>query len=158
MTDMGEALDYEGEIEAGESEFEAIPAGTYDFEVEEVGRKQYNGGDKMGPCPIAAVRCRIVGGAQDGRVFFCDVYLNSKVSWKIRQFFVCLGMHPADAPKEQKVRMDWSRAVGRRGRVRLGTRTYDGREYTDVKEWLKPSAPAAPAAQAAPSVPTPGMF
>lgn len=158
MADMGEALDYEGEIEAGESEFESIPAGTYDFEVEEVGRKQYNGGDKMGPCPIAAVRCRIVSGPEDGRVFFCDIYLNSKVSWKIRQFFVCLGMHPADAPKEQKVRMDWSRAVGRRGRVKLGTRTYNGNEYTDVKEWLKPSAPSAPAAQAAPSVPTPGMF
>ena len=158
MADMGEALDYEGEIEAGESEFEAIPAGTYDFEVEEVGRKQYNGGDKMGPCPIAAVRCRIVGGPEDGRVFFCDIYLNSKVSWKIRQFFVCLGMHPADAPKEQKVRMDWSRAVGRRGRVKLGVRTYNDDEYTDVKEWLKPSAPVATVAPAAPSVPTPGMF
>lgn len=157
MDDMGEALEYEGEIAASENEFELIPAGTYDFEVEEVGRKQYNGGDKMGPCPIAAVRCRIVGGQQDGRVFFCDIYLNSKVSWKIRQFFVCLGMHPADAPKEQKVRMDWSRAVGRRGRVKLGVRTYNEREYTDVKEWLKPSAPAA-APKAVPSAPTPGMF
>lgn len=158
MADMGEALDYEGEIEAGESEFEAIPAGTYDFEVEEVGRKQYNGGDKMGPCPIAAVRCRIVGGPEDGRVFFCDIYLNSKVSWKIRQFFVCLGMHPADAPKEQKVRMDWSRAVGRRGCVKIGTRTYDGREYTDVKEWLKPAVAQASAPQPVPSAPRPGEF
>lgn len=140
MADLGEALDYEGEFEAKDEEFEVIPEGTYEFEVETVERGQYNGGAKMGPCPIANVRSRIVGGEYDGRVFFCNLYLNTRVSWKVKQFFVCVGLHPEDAPKEQKVKMDWSHAVGRRGHVKLGVREYNGREYTDVQEWLKPSS------------------
>lgn len=37
--------------------------------------------------------------------------------------------------------------------MKLGVRTYNDNEYTDVKEWLKPSA-----APSAASVPTPGKF
>lgn len=154
--DMGTALDYEGEIEAGDNEFEEIPAGTYEFEVESVDRQQFNGSEKMAACPVAHVRARVVGGEHDGRVIFSNLHLNSKVAWRIKQFFVCIGMHPVDAPKEQKVRMDWSRAVGSRGKMKVGTREYNGKTYNEVTEWVKPSPSSQPPQGAA--APVPGKF
>lgn len=153
--DLGTSLGWEEEIDAPDNEFEPLPEGVYSFEVQAVDRQQFNGSAKMAPCPMAHVHARILDEPYAGRVVFSNLMLNSKVAWKIKQFFVCLGMHPADAPKEQRVRMDWSHAIGRRGRVKLKTREYNGRTYNDVDEWLKPGdGPAAqPMAQPVTYVP-----
>lgn len=146
--ELGSSLGWEGEIDAPDNDFEPLPEGEYAFEVEAVDRQQFNGSAKMAPCPMAHVHARILDEPYAGRVVFSNIMLNSKVAWKIKQFFVCIGLHPADAPREQRVRMDWSHAIGRRGRVKLRTREYNGRIYNDVDEWLKPGAPAAAAPQA----------
>ena len=149
--DLGQSLDFEGEIEAQDNEFEALPAGEYNFEVQAVERQQFNGSAKMAACPIAHVRVRVASGEHEGRVLFSNIFLNSKAAWRIKQFFVCIGLHPVDAPKEQKVRMDWSHAVGRRGKLKLGTREYNGKTYNDVTEWMKPEPAPAQAAYAPPA-------
>lgn len=172
MSDIGYALDFDGEIEVGDNEFEPVPEGEYDFVVESVERGQYNGSAKMAACPIAKVTLRLVGGACDGRKLFENFFLNSKAAWKIGQFYVCIGLRAADAPKEQKLKMEWSRCPGCTGRCHVTTREYNGKTYNDVSEWLKPEAPAAsayvPPANAVPAPPsvqrmvtsafTPGSF
>ena len=141
--DLGTSLGWEEEIEAPDNEFELIPAGEYNFEVEAVDRQQFNGSAKMSACPMAHVHLRILDVPYENRKLFENLLLNSKVAWKIKQFFVCIGMHPADAPKEQKVRMDWSHAIGRRGRIKVTTREYSGKTYNDVDEFLKPEVTTA---------------
>lgn len=157
--DLGTSLDWEGDIDAPDNEFEPLPEGVYTFEVEAVDRQQFNGSQKMSACPMAHVHLRILDEPYSNRKIFENLLLNSKVAWKIKQFFVCIGMHPVDAPKDQKVRMDWSHAIGRRGSLKLSTREYNGKTYNDVSEFIKPEpvapAPAAyvPPANAVPASP-----
>ena len=46
-------LAWDAEI-SKEAEFELLPAGTYDFTVENFERGRYAGSDKMKPCPTAS--------------------------------------------------------------------------------------------------------
>lgn len=71
------------------------------------------------------------------------LFLNSKSAWKITQFFVSIGMRAVDAPKEQKLKMDWVGAVGRRCKIKVGTHEYKDKTYNEISEWMKPEAQAA---------------
>lgn len=155
--DMGVALGWDDEIEVTENEFEPVPDGDYDFEVVSVERSYFNGSAKMAPCPVAKVQVRLLDDGR-GAHLFERFMLSSKVSWKISDFFKCVGMRRADAGKEEKLKMDWMGAIGRRGRLTVGSREYNGKTYNEVTKWHKPAQPAqaAPAAYQPPqSVPAP---
>lgn len=136
--DMGQAFEWDGEIEVSENEFELIPDGDYRATVITVERMQHNGSEKMGPCPIANVKVRL----DNGRILSDRIFLNSKSSWKIAQFFVAVGMRSANAPKEERLRMDWMGAIGRTCTIRVGTHEYKNKTYNEISEWVKPEAPA----------------
>lgn len=138
--DMGQSFGWDGEIDAVENEFELLEDGEYGFTVENVERQQFNGSDKMCACPIAKVNVRL----DNGRVLSDRLFLNTKSAWKITQFFVCIGMRAVDAPKEQKLKMDWAGAIGRRGRIKVGSHEYKGKTYNEIAEWLKPETPSVP--------------
>lgn len=137
--DMGQSFGWDGEIDAVENEFELMEPGEYWATVENVERQQFNGSDKMCACPIAKVNVRL----DNGRVLSDRLFLNSKSAWKITQFFVSIGMRAVDAPKEQKLKMDWVGAVGRRCKIKVGTHEYKDKTYNEISEWMKPEAQAA---------------
>lgn len=143
--DLGKALDYDGTLqEVPDNEFEPVAPGEYTYEVEAVERGQFNGSDKMGACPIAKVRIRLLDEPRHA-VMFENLMLNSKVAWKIGLFFKSCGLRPVDAGKDVPLRMDWPGSIGRQGRCKVTTREYKGKTYNDV-EFLKPqvAAPANP--------------
>ncbi|WP_085830442.1 DUF669 domain-containing protein [Collinsella vaginalis] len=153
VNDLGQALGFDDEIEVAD-EFEAVAPGEYGFEVDSVERGQFNGSAKMAACPTAKVRIHLTDGGAEGRVLFDDLKLNTKMAWAIARFFVAVGMRAADAPSSERLKLDWAGAVGRRGRVLVKAREYNGRTYNDI-EWLKPE----PASQPAPSpMPAPPAF
>ena len=141
--DMGQAFEWDGEIEVSDNEFELIPDGDYRATVIAVERMQHNGSEKMSPCPIANVKVRL----DNGRILSDRIFLNSKSSWKIAQFFIAVGMRDPSAPKEEKLRMDWMGAIGRTCTIKVGTHEYKNKTYNEISEWVKPeaSAPVAPA-------------
>ena len=152
--DMGQAFEWDGEIEVSENEFELIPDGDYRATVIAVERMQHNGSEKMGPCPIANVKVRL----DNGRILSDRIFLNSKSSWKIAQFFIAVGMRNPSATKEERLRMDWMGAIGRTCTIKVGTHEYKNKTYNEISEWVKPEAPApvAPApVMAAPAAPAP---
>lgn len=152
--DMGQAFEWDGEIEVSENEFELIPDGDYRATVIAVERMQHNGSEKMGPCPIANVKVRL----DNGRILSDRIFLNSKSSWKIAQFFIAVGMRNPSATKEERLRMDWMGAIGRTCTIKVGTHEYKNKTYNEISEWVKPEAPApvAPApVMAAPAVAAP---
>lgn len=154
--DMGQAFEWDGEIEVSDNEFELIPDGDYRATVIAVERMQHNGSEKMSPCPIANVKVRL----DNGRILSDRIFLNSKSSWKIAQFFIAVGMRNPSAPKEERLRMDWMGAIGRTCTVKVGTHEYKNKTYNEISEWVKPeaTAPVAPAlVMAAPmaAAPTP---
>ena len=152
--DMGQAFAWDGEIEVADNEFELIPDGDYNATVIAVERMQHNGSEKMAPCPIANVKVRL----DNGRILSDRIFLNSKSSWKIAQVFVAVGMRSASAPKEERLRMDWTGAIGRACTIKVGTHEYKNKTYNEISEWVKPEAPApvAPAPVMAAPVAAPG--
>ena len=158
--DMGQAFEWDGEIEVSDNEFELIPDGDYRATVIAVERMQFNGSEKMSPCPIANVKVRL----DNGRILSDRIFLNSKSSWKIAPYFIAVGMRSADATKEERLRMDWTGAIGRTCTIKVGSHEYKNKTYNEVSEWVKPEAPApvapapvmaAPAPQnAVPATPT----
>ena len=46
--------------------------------------------------------------------------------------------------------MDWGSVVGRTGWVKTSLRTYEGKEYMDIKQWLAPDEAPQGQPQAAP--------
>lgn len=152
--DMGQAFEWDGEIEVSDNEFELIPDGDYRATVIAVERMQHNGSEKMSPCPIANVKVRL----DNGRILSDRIFLNSKSSWKIAQFFIAVGMRNPSATKEERLRMDWMGAIGRTCTIKVGTHEYKNKTYNEISEWVKPEAPApvAPApVMAAPAVAAP---
>lgn len=156
--DMGVALGWDDEIEVSENEFEPVPDGDYEFEVVSVERSYFNGSAKMAPCPVAKVQVRLLDDGR-GAHLFERFLLSSKLSWKISDFFKCVGMRRPDAGRDEKLKMDWMGAIGRRGRLTVGTREYNGKVYNEVTKWHKPAqaVPAQPAAYVPPqgAVPAP---
>lgn len=136
--DMGQAFEWDGEIEVSENEFELIPDGDYRATVIAVERMQHNGSEKMGPCPIANVKVRL----DNGRILSDRIFLNSKSSWKIAQFFIAVGMRNPSATKEERLRMDWMGAIGRTCTIKVGSHEYKNKTYNEISEWVKPEAPA----------------
>lgn len=136
--DMGQAFEWDGEIEVSDNEFELIPDGDYRATVIAVERMQHNGSEKMSPCPIANVKVRL----DNGRILSDRIFLNSKSSWKIAQFFIAVGMRNPSATKEEKLRMDWMGAIGRTCTIKVGTHEYKNKTYNEISEWVKPEAPA----------------
>lgn len=147
MNDMGVALGWDDEIEVTENEFELVPDGDYEFEVLSVERGYFNGSAKMAACPVAKVQVRLLDDER-GAHLFERFMLSSKVSWKISDFFKCIGMRRVDAGKDEKLKMDWTGAVGRRGVLTVGTREYNGKTYNEVKKWHKPAQAAQQASAA----------
>lgn len=136
--DMGQAFEWDGEIEVSDNEFELIPDGDYRATVIAVERMQFNGSEKMSPCPIANVKVRL----DNGRILSDRIFLNSKSSWKIAQFFIAVGMRNPSAPKEERLRMDWTGAIGRTCTIKVGSHEYKNKTYNEISEWVKPEAPA----------------
>ncbi len=158
IQDMGQALGWDDEIEVKGGDFEPVPDGDYTFEVTSIDRGYFNGSDKMAPCPKAKVQVRLID-AERQAVLSENLLLNSKLSWKIAKFFVSVGLRDKNAGSETKLKMQWTRAIGLRGRCRVGSHEHKGKTYNDIVEWLEPddAAPSAPQAYVPPqnAIPAP---
>lgn len=143
--DLGQALDFDGTVtDFDESEFQPVAPGTYRFEVESVERGQFNGSDRMAPCPVAKVRVRLLDEPRRA-VVFSNLFCSSKVAWRLSAFFKSVGLRDPDADSHVPLRLDWKGAIGRQGACKVGAREYKGKTYNDVTEWLKPEkAPETP--------------
>lgn len=117
----------------GQSLFRLLPEGEYDFEIEDL-EKQYA---KSG-APMILLKLIIL--PKDGRKARVDdrLVLTPNARWKLNQFFKAIGQFE-DAVKNG---MNWDKAAYGKGRLVLGHRTYDGKEYNQVKEYVIPSVPA----------------
>lgn len=142
--DLGQALEWDGVLEeVPDNEFEPVTPGDYEFVVESVERGQFNGSDKMGPCPTAKVRIRLVNESRQA-VLFSNLMLNTKAAWRLGQFFVSVGMRDKHATKKTPLNLDWPGSIGRHGMCHVKNREYNGKIYNDV-DFLAPKDAPAPA-------------
>lgn len=141
-TDMGQALDWEGEVSDEGGAYEVVPAGTYPAIVEKVERERFEGSAKIAACPRAAVHLRVFLPDGGDSVVVDRILLSTKTAWRVARFFEGLGF--AKDPETGKVPMRWNEVDGKQCLVALKVRQYqkkDGStgESNDVEKYLPPS-------------------
>lgn len=149
------ALGWDDAVEGSVAEFAPVEPGEYGFRVVSMERQYHNGSANMGPCPVARIEIELTDAPRAAHVFD-RLFLNKKVMWKIVAFFTAIGLH--DKGDDSPFKPDWTRVVGRTGRVSVGVHEYNGNRYNEVKRWLAPEggAPAAQQPAAAPYAPPAG--
>lgn len=154
-----EALGWDSTIEnegTDTSLYRLLPEGKYPFTVKRFERAQYNGSEKMPPCPEADLT--ILVHDKDGDVEVKDrLFLTKKTEWKLSQFFIAIGQKKHGEP----LKMDWMKVPGATGMLELnhrkGTGNYADKEYNQIKKYLEPGEKAA-SANPAPATYTAGKF
>jgi len=143
--DLGQSYGWEDEGKVQESEFVLLAPGIYDYTVTKFERGRFDGSEKMAACPMAklTLHCKSAETGMESDVFV-NLQLNSKVLFRITQFFKSCGLLPLDAKQGDGMPMSlFNHVMGRTGRLKLRNHTYNGREYNDVEEFLKPEPQAA---------------
>jgi len=127
------AYDWNDEIEK-DSDFVTLPAGDYSFIVTEIERQQYDGGEKLPPCKMVIAKLLVDGGTLGQTTVLHRMYLHSKCEGMLCAFFKGIG-HRKEG---ERLRMNWDNVAGCAGRAKIGVRTYDGKEFNEVKKFLDP--------------------
>lgn len=114
-------------------EFVCLPKGVYEFTIVESSLGRFNGSDKLPPCDMAEVRIAVEG--DEGKADITDrFYCCKKMKYKLSSFLQTIGLvHAGD-----RIMIDWPKLVGRKGRVSLSKREYNGREYNQVDFYVLP--------------------
>jgi hypothetical protein len=146
----GYELSWDGPIE-NDSQFTLLPEGEYDFEVMAVERGRHDGSAKLPPCNKAVVTIRLSSPDGPSSTIQHNFFLHSSTEGILCAFFVAVGLRKHG----EKFTMNWPATVGKRGRCKVGIRTWTGKDGQEMKSnqiqrFLEPSeAPAAkPAAPA----------
>ena len=134
-----------------DSSYVLLPEGEYDFVVEKFERGHHAGSAKIPTCPKAILTLRVTGAAGSTTVE-SHLFLHSNAEWKLCQFFTAIGQRKHG----EKMKMDWNRVFGARGRCKIGVRNYvkdngDKGQLNELLEFLEPQTAAAPSF-------TPGTF
>lgn len=147
--DLGQALDWDMNEVDDQDDYVLIEPGVYGYIVASLKKERFEGSDKMAPCPKAVVTLSVV--TDSGMVPVSEnLMLNTKMMFKISQFFKSLGAKPD--PETGKVPVDWSNVVGKEGQLEIERRTYtkkDGSqgEANSVKRFLAPEEASSCAPQ-----------
>lgn len=147
----GYAIGWDDEIiDPGEPEFVLLTPGIYDFTITGFERGHFDGSEKMDACSMAKLTLRCSNGVQETTVF-TNLFLSSAVAFKLSKFAKSIGDMPAGDSKGQKFHVDWNNIIGKRGKCRIKTRVYNGRDYNEVDDFIIPDPANAPAPAPAPA-------
>ncbi|HBI61688.1 MAG TPA: DUF669 domain-containing protein [Lachnospiraceae bacterium] len=133
----GRELGWDDVIEK-DNQFILLPEGDYDFTVESFDRARHNGSDGIPACSKAVLKIRI--DAPEGRVIVThNLYLHSNMEWKLSEFFTSIGQKK----KGEALRMNWNMVPGATGRLKLSIRTYNEKDYNNIKQFYPKDESAA---------------
>ena len=134
---LGQELGWNDPI-SQEQEYEILPAGIYEFTVENMERGRYGGSEKMAPCNKADLTLSVRDPQSDtsGKVFD-TLYLSSKAEWRLSQFFLSIGQKKKGEP----LRPNWTEVPGSTGKVEIEINKYidksgNQKENNRVKKYL----------------------
>ena len=125
--------------------YNVLPDGDYLFKVAAIEKQRHPGSDRIPPCPMVVLTLDVDGGESGQGRAWLRLYMAKKQSWKIKQFFVGVGLVDAEA---KEFAPPWNQAVGATGACRLTQHTYNGRTSNDVERMLPPAEAAEVAARA----------
>lgn len=154
----GYELDWEGAIEH-DSEFVLLPSGDYDFTVTNFERGRHAGSDKLPPCNKAVLSLEVNDNAGHTATIKRDLFLHSSTEGFLCEFFISIGQRKHG----ERVTMNWGAVIGAKGRCKVSTRTFKGKDgedvsINDIKKFYEPDPNARASAPSAAPAYTAGSF
>lgn len=131
-TEVEAELDWDSEIEK-DNEFILLQEGEYNYEVVGFERARYNGGEKLPPCNQAKLKIQI-DSPKGTAIIYQNLFLHSKCEGTLSSFFCSIGQKKHG----EKLKMDWSKVIGSKGRAKIGTKVYNEKTYNEIKTFLDP--------------------
>lgn len=127
-TNQSMCLDWDDCIENDGQEFVLLKEGDYNFRVAAFERGRHAGSAKVPPCNKATLTLEVEtdNGTATVRT---DLLLYGTLEWRISAFFRCIGQKRHG----EKVKMDWSKVYGAKGRAHFKPRPYIGADGTEKK-------------------------
>jgi hypothetical protein len=145
MAEIGRELGWDDSIENDGPEFVLLPAGDYDFEVVgfERGRFTPSETSKIPACNMAILKIKLEG-AEGIAIVQHKLFLHTSTEGLLCSFFTSIGQRKHG----EKLKMDWNKVVGSKGRCKVAVRPWtgkDGTEYAsnDIKSFYEPEEKAA---------------
>ena len=125
-------FDWDDEIEK-ETEYTLLPAGDYDFEITKFERGSYDGSEKIPPCKMALVTFKVTDG-KDTTGIQERYYLCGNMEWKLSELFKACGLKKSG----EKVKMQWDKLVGSKGRCKIKINKYNDSENNRIDKLYAP--------------------
>ncbi len=147
IEDEGRELGWEETITEDGKEFTILPDGDYEALVVDFTRERHQGSEKLPPCNKAIVVFQIKS-PQGNATIRHQLFLHSRTEGMISAFFVGIGQKKHGEP----LKMNWSKVIGAKAKVKIGTKLYNDKQYNEIKKFYDP-APKLPSAGF-----TPGNF
>ena len=117
---------------AGDSNFDPLPVGDYDVEISKAETKQSQSGKTM-----YAVQFKVLNGPHAGRLVFNQFVISPESPGALNFFFQHMRALGLDAGFFQQSPSDdqiTTALLGRRARITVAMKTYNGSERNDVKK------------------------
>ena len=138
--ELGREIGWDDEVKEEGGDFEPLPAGTYDFTIASMERGRFPGSEKMAACNKASLDLIVKNAEGKERHVYEDLLLNSKLEWKLSQFFTCIGQKKPGEP----LKPNWGTVPGSTGKVELYINEYTSKstgkpgKNNKVDKWLPP--------------------
>lgn len=134
---------FDGTIEQDAKEFILLLPGEYQFKVRNIEKGRYEGKPNGLPaCNMVKVELEI-NTPQGTEIVYDNIYLHTRVEWRISSFFACIGMKKKGEP----LRMDWN-IIGKTGLAKIENREYNGKKYNNISSYSLPEDYDKPTKQA----------
>lgn len=139
-------LSFDSVIENDGQDFEPLPEGDYIFEVTNMERAQYNGGQKLPACPKLDLTFKFY--SQDGNksaTVYESIMWHKSLEWKISAFFRAIGQKKHGEP----LKPDLTKVIGSTGCAHINVDTYKNQNGDErkrnriVRYYDKDSAPVS---------------
>lgn len=140
----GRELGWDDEISVESTNFTVLQPGEYEFTVTNFERSRHNGSAKLPPCNKAVVTMTFES-PEGVSTIKENFFMYSTCEGLISNFMIAIGLKKEGEP----TRMNWPATIGRKGRAKLGIRTYTGndgteRQANEIKNFIKPTTSTAP--------------
>lgn len=111
-----------------------LTPGIYAFTItKDIEKEEFSGSAKMPACWKVNVTLDVDGRSQGEARVFSNFFMTQKSAWKVKQFFISLGLI---SPDTKEFRPPWNQIIGRSGVVEISNREYNGKTYNDAKAFL----------------------
>ncbi len=115
-------MGWDDEIE-NDDQFELLPEGDYNFQVEKFDRARHSGSTKIPACNKAILTLAVSDGTHRGSVQ-TNLFLYEKQEWKLCQFFTSIGQRKHG----ERIRMNWGAVTGATGVCHIGVYKWTGKD------------------------------